>query len=94
MAIKNHRYRHEFNGIFGKRFLVGLQEYHKSTHTEREEILKLWKEKGFQSRVKQRGELKDYENICPMKQCPVVGLHKHYVDGDADIHGVRSHTTI
>lgn len=94
VVAKNHGYRHEFNGIFSKRFMVGLQEYQKSTHAERDEILGLWKEKGFQSLVKERGELKDSENMCPIKQCSVVGLHKHYVDGDADIHGVRSHDTI
>ncbi len=88
MASKNHRYRHEFSGTFAKRFVVGLQEYHKSSHPEREEVLKLWKEKGFQLLVKQRGELKDDENMCKVRQCSLIEPHKHHVDGDADIHGV------
>lgn len=94
MASKNHRYRHEFDGIFGKRIIVGLQEYYQSTHSEREEVLKLWKTKGFQSQVEERGELKEGENVCVIKQCSLVGQHKHYVDGDADIRGIRSNATI
>jgi hypothetical protein len=94
MSKRNHKYRHEFNGILGKRFMGGLYEYHKSTHSEREAVLKLWSEKGFQSRVKQRGELKDEVFQCPLKQCDMEAAHVHYVDGDADIHGIYAPSTI
>jgi len=86
MANRNHKYKHEFNGIFGKRFVVGMQEYDKSTHEEREEVIRIWHQNGFQSRLKQRGELREGSFVCPMSACDVSTPHKHYVDGDADLH--------
>lgn len=94
MSSRNHKYRHEFNGIFGKRFVVGLHEYHKSTESEREEVLRLWRDKGFQSQVEERGDLKDGVFLCPLQQCNMETPHKHHVDGDADIHGILSHATV
>jgi len=94
LASKSHRYRHELNGIFGKRFLAGVYEYRKSTCEERQEVLRLWKAKGLQSRVDERGELKDRE--CPWHDCDIVVPHKHWVDGDADIniHKFCQHSTV
>jgi len=86
MSHRNQRYKHEFNGIFGKRFVVGMQEYDKSTYEERQEVIRIWYEKGFHSRLKQRGELKEGSFVCPMNACDVATPHKHYVDGDADLH--------
>jgi hypothetical protein len=80
MASRNHKYRHEFSGIFGKRFIVGLEEFRKSTRDERQEVLKLWTDKGFKSRVKERGELKDEiftGRPCPVQACQIKGLHTH-----------------
>jgi hypothetical protein len=85
MANRNHKYKHEFNGIFGKRFIVGMQEYDKSTHEQRQEVIRVWHENGFQSRLKQRGELKEGDFVCPFNACDVTQPHKHYVDGDADL---------
>jgi hypothetical protein len=94
MSRKHHKYRHEFSGILGKRFIGGLHEYHQSTHSERETVLRLWKERGYQSRVKQRGELKDETFECPFHRCDIESPHVHYVDGDADIHGIKTNSTI
>jgi len=72
--------------------MVGVQEYRMSTREEKMEVLKIWNEKGFQSRVKQRGEIKDTGNIkCPVAECSVSTPHKHYVDGDADVLGLLRH---
>lgn len=88
MAGRNYLNRHEFNGILGKRLVAGLKEFHRSTHEERQEVLKIWKEKGFQAELKQRGELNEAGGFtCPL-HCDVDQPHKHYVDGDADIHGL------
>ena len=94
MSSRNHNYRHEFNGIFSKRFLIGLRQYQNSTQSEREEVLKLWTEMGFESRVKARGEIKERDSICPIRGCSLELPHNHHVDGDADIRGIRTHTTM
>jgi hypothetical protein len=86
MSHRNHKYRHEFNGIFGKRFIVGMQEFDDSTHEQRQEVIRSWHENGFQSRVKRRGELKEGDVVCPLHACDVTTPHKHHVDGDADLH--------
>ena len=88
MSHRNDNYRHECNGIIGKRFVVGLQEYHKSTHSEREELLRLWRDGGYHSKVKQRGELSGGEFACPLKQCNMETPHIHHVDEHADVHGI------
>jgi hypothetical protein len=80
MAGRNHKYRHEFTGIFGKRFIVGLEEFRNSTHEERQNVLKLWTEKGFKSRVKERGELRDdlfSDHPCPVQGCKLKEAHTH-----------------
>lgn len=86
MASRNHKYRHEFNGIFGKRFIVGMQEYDKSTHEHRQDVIRKWHENGFQSRVTRRGELKERDFKCPFQNCDVAEPHRHYIDdADADL---------
>ena len=88
MSYRNDKYRHELNGIIGKRFIVGLHDYHKSTHSEREEVLRLWRDGGYQTRVKQRGEIRSREFTCPLKRCTMETPHIHHVDEHADIHGI------
>ena len=88
MANRNFKYKHEFNGIFGKRFVVGIQEYDKSTHEQRQEVVRIWHESGFQSQLKKRREFNEGNYFgCPLKACDIDKPHKHYVDGDADLHG-------
>jgi hypothetical protein len=80
MSSRNHKYRNEFNGIFGKRFVVGLEEFRNSTHEEKQEVLRIWTEKGFKSRVTARGELKDdffTEQTCPLQTCKLRDPHTH-----------------
>jgi hypothetical protein len=91
MASRNHKYKHEFSGIFGKRFVTGWEEHHKSTHEERQETIRLWKEKGFETRVRLRGDLKDRTFECPLTECDLDKPHKHVVDGDADIPRLHRH---
>ena len=86
MSNRNHKYKHEFNGIFGKRFVVGMQEFDKSTQEQRQEVIQIWHESGFQLRLQQRGELKEGEFMCSSHACDVTEPHRHYVDGDADLH--------
>jgi hypothetical protein len=99
LSSRNHKYRNEFNGLFGKRFIVGVHEYRKSTNEERMQLLRIWHEKGYDSQVKLRGELKSSETMCTGKHCPLSGCevkepHKHYVDGDCDIVGVKHQATV
>jgi hypothetical protein len=96
MASRNHKYRHEFTGIFGKRFIVGLEEFRNSTHEERQNILKSWTEKGFNSRVKERGELRDdlfSDHPCPLQGCNLKERHTHSkVSHEAQMRELDSYT--
>ena len=75
--------RNELNGMFGKRFIVGMEEYHKSSHEERQHVLKQWLEKGYQMEVKERGDLD--ESMCPVRACSIDHPHRHYAVAE-DIH--------
>ena len=81
IAGRNHRYKHEFQGIFGKRLLRGVDEFRRSSHEERQVVLRLWKSMGFEAQLKKRGELKDDDPFpCPLHGCHVVDPHIHETD--------------
>ena len=80
MAAYNGKYRQELCGIIGKRFLTGMEEFKKSTHDEKHEIIRIWKEKGYHAGVKARGELREdffTEQACPIKRCDIARTHTH-----------------
>ena len=80
VAGRNHRYKHEFRGIFGKRLLTGVAEFRRSTHEERQVVLRLWKSMGYEAQVKNRGELKDDPFPCPLHGCHLTDPHIHETD--------------
>ena len=82
--------RNELNGMFGKRFIVGMEEYHKSTHEERHHVLKEWREKGYQTAVEERGEIN--ESPCPVRGCKIDSAHRHYAVAE-DVQGMQHHAT-
>jgi len=84
MSARNYKYRHEFNGIFGKRFILGLEEYHASTKAEQADVVRMWKEKGFAAQVVKRGEVKEDEFKCPLHACNFAAPHLHIEDEGVD----------
>jgi hypothetical protein len=78
-AGRNYQYRHEMQGDFEKRFASGLKEYQESTHEQRQQVLRLWKERGYRAQVKARGEMKenDISRTCTLEGCQLAGPHKH-----------------
>lgn len=79
VAGRTHKFRDEFRGIFGKRLLRGLEDFQKSTHEERQEIIRLWKDNGFEEQLKKRGEIRDQGFLCPLQGCHVHKPHIHEV---------------
>jgi hypothetical protein len=82
VAGKNNKFRDEFRGIFGKRLLRGLEDFKNSTHEERQEIIRLWKEKGFEAQLTKRGEIRDEPFLCPLHGCHLHQTHIHEVTDD------------
>jgi hypothetical protein len=84
LSTKNHRYTGEFSGIFGKRFILGLEEYHDSTRAERDHVVKLWKAKGFAAQLAKRGDVKDDDFPCPIEGCTDKTTHVHLEEQDEE----------
>lgn len=61
-----------------------MEDFQKSTHEERQEILRLWKVKGFEEQVKNRGEIRDEAFICPLQGCHLHKAHIHEVTEEGD----------
>ena len=84
LSTRNYKHRHEFNGIFGKRFILGLEEYHASTKVERADVVMMWKDKGFERQVIKRGEVKEDEFKCPLQACKLATSHMHIENEGVD----------
>jgi hypothetical protein len=82
VAGKNLKFRDEFRGIFGKRLLRGMEDFKNSTHEERQEVLRLWKENGCEEQLKKRGEIRDEHYLCPLQGCHLHKPHIHELTDD------------
>jgi hypothetical protein len=94
VAGRNHRFRDEFRGIFGKRLLRGMEDFKNSTHEERQEIIRLWTEKGFEAQLKKRGEMKDEIFLCPLQGCQLHKTHIHELTDDAETSIIDSYRIV
>lgn len=84
LSSKNHRYHGEFSGIFGKRFILGLEEYHDSTRAERDSTVKMWKANGFAAQLAKRGDVKEDDFPCPIEGCADRTPHVHVEEQGED----------